>query len=290
MNKSLTIVFNSFFSEKHLNRVLKNLKKYRVIIIENSQDIVLKLKLEKKYKNVNVIIPNKNLGLAKGYNVGIKNAKTKYVFLNNPDLEISNKSIDQLLSHAKKIKKFGIIAPVYDDEKVYKNYGSDPTNREKELEYLKKNKIKSVNWIDNNFFINKNQIKKSLFDEKYFLYFETLDFCLNLKRKKKQLLVSKKIKIKHYGSKSTDDKYKDVVELTRAWHYNWSKFYYYRKNFNYVYAVRKITPNLIQAIKKIIINMFKLNKHDVYVSIVEIYGILSSMLCLRSFYRPSINS
>tara|TARA_B110000971_G_C20035066_1_gene513709 strand:- start:18 stop:890 length:873 start_codon:yes stop_codon:yes gene_type:complete len=290
MNKSLTIVFNSFFSEKHLNRVLKNLKKYRVIIIENSQDIVLKLKLEKKYKNVNVIIPNKNLGLAKGYNVGIKNAKTKYVFLNNPDLEISNKSIDQLLSYAKKIKKFGIIAPVYDDEKVYKNYGSDPTNREKELEYLKKNKIKSVNWIDNNFFINKNQIKKSLFDEKYFLYFETLDFCLNLKRKKKQLLVSKKIKIKHYGSKSTDDKYKDVVELTRAWHYNWSKFYYYRKNFNYVYAVRKITPNLIQAIKKIIINMFKLNKHDVYVSIVEIYGILSSMLCLRSFYRPSIKS
>ena len=290
MNKSLTIVFNSFFSEKHLNRVLKNLKKYRVIIIENSQDIVLKLKLEKKYKNVNVIIPNKNLGLAKGYNVGIKNAKTKYVFLNNPDLEISNKSIDQLLSYAKKIKKFGIIAPVYDDEKVYKNYGSDPTNREKELEYIKKNKIKSVNWIDNNFFINKNQIKKSLFDEKYFLYFETLDFCLNLKRKKKQLLVSKKIKIKHYGSKSTDDKYKDVVELTRAWHYNWSKFYYYRKNFNYVYAVRKITPNLIQAIKKIIINMFKLNKHDVYVSIVEIYGILSSMLCLRSFYRPSIKS
>ena len=74
MNKLLTIVFNSYYSKKNLYRVLKNLKKYPIIIIENSLDIDLKSELEKKYKNVKVFIPKENLGLAKGYNLGIKKA------------------------------------------------------------------------------------------------------------------------------------------------------------------------------------------------------------------------
>ena len=51
-----------------------------------------------------------------------KKAKTKYVFLNNPDIEINNKSIQNLLICAKKIKNLGIISPVYKKEKVYRNY------------------------------------------------------------------------------------------------------------------------------------------------------------------------
>ena len=113
-----------------------------------------------------------------------------------------------------------------------------------------------------------------------------MDFCLNLKRKKNKLLVFKNLKFKHFGSKSTDRKYKNVVSLTRAWHYNWSKFYYYKKNYNYFYALKKIFPNLIQAIKKIIINIFKLNSFSIYLSVIEIYGIISAILCLKSFYRP----
>ena len=76
MNKLLTIVFNSYYSKKNLYRVLKSLKKYPIIIIENSLDADLKSELEKKYKNVKVVIPKENLGLAKGYNLGIKKAKT----------------------------------------------------------------------------------------------------------------------------------------------------------------------------------------------------------------------
>jgi N-acetylglucosaminyl-diphospho-decaprenol L-rhamnosyltransferase len=289
MNKNLTIIFNAYFSNKNLYRVLKTLKKYKVIIIENSLDKKLKLDLEKKYSNVNVVIPNKNLGLAKGYNLGIKCAKTKYVFLNNPDIEISNHSINQLILCAQKIKKFSIISPIYDDEKIFKNYSGEQSIKNKDY-FFSKNKIRSVNWMDNNFFIDRQKIKKDLFDENYFLYFETLDFCFNLKKKYNDLFISKKIKFKHYGSMSTDIKYQDIVYLTRAWHYNWSKFYYYRKNFNYIYALRKILPNLIQAIKKVLINAVKFNKFYTYLSLIEIYGIMSSILCLKSFYRPKIEN
>ena len=50
MNKDLTIVFNSYFSGKNLYRILKDLKKYKIIIIENSLDKKLKKDLEKNTK------------------------------------------------------------------------------------------------------------------------------------------------------------------------------------------------------------------------------------------------
>jgi len=286
MNKLLTIVFNSYFSRESLKKVLKNLNNYKVIIIENSLELSLKLELEKKYKNVRVVLPKENLGTAKGFNLGIKLATTKYVFINNPDIKINAASINQLLLCAQRIKKFALLAPTYSIEKIHKNYDNKGQKIKNSSLTFKKYNILSVNWIDNNFLVNKKLIKKKFFDENFFLYFETIDFCLNLRRKKMDLLVSKKIKFKHYGSKSTDVKYKDVVTLSRAWHYNWSKFYYYRKNFSYIYAVARILPNFIQAIKKIFINLVTLNGFNLYLSFIEIYGIISSMLCLNSFYRP----
>ena len=277
MNNLLTIVFNSFHSEKLFTKILKNLKQYKILIIENSLNNLVKINFEKKYKNVKVIIPKKNLGLAAGYNLGIKKSKTKYVFLNNPDIEISNLSINKLLNLTKKIKKFAILSPTYKNETIHKNYSKYEIKINKNLS--------SVRWIDNNFLIDKSQIKKQLFDEKFFLYFETIDFCLNLYRKNKKLFVMKNIKFKHYGSKSVDVKFNNLVKKTRAWHYNWSKFYYYKKNFNYIYGLSKIFPNLLRALKYSFLNIFKLNFNNFLIHLIEVYGIACSILCLPSFYR-----
>ena len=100
MNKDLTIVFSSYQSHRHLEKFIEQFSKnFKIIIIENSLDYKIKLFLEKKSKNVKVIIPKENLGLAKSYNLGLKNAKTKYVFLNNPDLQIDIKSINKNTKH-----------------------------------------------------------------------------------------------------------------------------------------------------------------------------------------------
>ena len=120
IKKDLTIVFNSYYSEKQLSIVLKKLCDYKIIIIENSKDENIKKRLEKKFKNIQVLIPSDNLGLANGYNLGIKKTNSKYIFLNNPDIQITNTSIKKLYLLAKKLKKFGIIAPVYKNEKVFK--------------------------------------------------------------------------------------------------------------------------------------------------------------------------
>ena len=119
---SVTLVFVTYYSHKHVYRLCKSLNsKFKIIIIENSLDKNLKIKMEKKYKNVKIIIPRKNLGIAASYNIGIKESKSKYVYLNCPDMSITNNSLNELIKCAEKLKNFGLIAPNYVDTKIYNN-------------------------------------------------------------------------------------------------------------------------------------------------------------------------
>ena len=86
-----------------------------------------------------------------------------------------------------------------------------------------------VDIIDNCFFINKKKLKDCFFDEKFFYTSKLLIFCKKLRDHNLKLFVCNKIKFHHPGSKSTDKKFNNIVSLTRAFHYNWSKFYFLKK-------------------------------------------------------------
>ena len=80
-NDKLTVIIVSF----HSNQIIENLinvieKNIKVLVIENSLDKKLKIDLEKKFENVQVIIPIKNLGNGAGINLGFSLAKTKFSF------------------------------------------------------------------------------------------------------------------------------------------------------------------------------------------------------------------
>ena len=150
---SITLIFGAYYSHRHVYRICKKIdKKFKIIIIENSLDQKLKKNIEKKYNNVEIIIPEKNLGLAKSYNIGIKNSKTKYVYLNCPDMDISNKSLNELIECAKKLKKFGILAPNYINTSIFNNYVGKNFTPKTEPAKIKKFKLKEVKLIDNSFF------------------------------------------------------------------------------------------------------------------------------------------
>ena len=60
MNKILTIVIPSYKSKpKIIDHVKKISKRIQIIIVENSEDKILKSFLEKKYKNVKVFLKKK---------------------------------------------------------------------------------------------------------------------------------------------------------------------------------------------------------------------------------------
>jgi GT2 family glycosyltransferase len=287
-----TFVFISFHSEAHINSLVSGIeKKYPIIIVENSLNVDLKNELEKKYDNVKVIIPPKNNGISVGYNIAIKESKTNFVFLNPADIVLSDKCIEDLEECVSKIKDFAILAATYDDETVYKNYdiwNSEALTTNFSDETYKKYKIKEVDFIDNAFIINKSNFEDiSFFDEKFFMYYETMDFCTRARRANKKIYVSDKIKFTHYGGQSTDlKKFSHEYSLSKSWHYCWSKFYYFKKNFGYFYALRKIFPNFLRSMKRMII--CKLYRKDKELSIYknEFLGIVNSILNKPSNYRP----
>ena len=76
-----TVVIVSFKSFHIIEEHIKAIdKKNKIIIVENSLDKDLKLKLEKNYSNVTVIIPEENLGYGRALNLGIEKSLSKFVF------------------------------------------------------------------------------------------------------------------------------------------------------------------------------------------------------------------
>ena len=137
------------------------------------------------------IIDNRaNLGFAKGVNQGIKAALkdptiTHFLLLNN-DLHISFGNLQQLLLTFSKISSAGIVAPILHHTKGY-DWGGR-FNRWTGLVKHKNwdNKPKTVLSVDHvagaAMLIPRAVIERvGLLDERYFLYYEDLDFCLRVK-------------------------------------------------------------------------------------------------------------
>ena len=286
-----TIVFLSFHSETHIKRLVSSIKKkYPIIIIENSLNIKLKKELEEKYDNVKVIIPTKNIGISAGYNLGIRESKTNFVKLTSADINLTNESLQDLEDCISKMKIFAILGPTYDDETTYKNYGiwkPEKLTTSFEDKVFEEYKVTEVDFVENDFVVNKKDLEDlDFFDEDIFMYYETMDLCKKIRTKNKKIYACKKIKFTHYGGSSVNSKFSDLYTLNRSWHYNWSKFYYFKKNFGYFFAIRKIFPNFIRAIKKMIICKICSKQKEYLSHKQELLGILASILNKPSSYRP----
>ena len=286
-----TIVFLSFHSELHIKRLVFDIKKkYPIIIIENSLNVKLKKELEEKFDNVKVIIPPKNIGISAGYNLGIKESKTNLVFLNPTDIAITNKCLENLEECISKIKDFTLLAPTYDDESVYKNYeifDQEKINTSFKSEIFEKYQVNEVDFIDNDFILNKKHFENiGFFDENIFLYYETMDLCKKARLANKKIYVCNKIKFSHYGSQSVSSNFSHKIALSRSWHYNWSKFYYFKKHFGYFFALRKIFPNFLRSLKRLLISRIHNKKIEYSLHKAELSGIMTSVFNKPSDYRP----
>ena len=78
--KDLTIIFVSFYSKNLIEKPISQINdEIPIIVVENSMDVSLK-KLESKYPNVTVIIPDENTGNGGGANIGLRLAKLNMLF------------------------------------------------------------------------------------------------------------------------------------------------------------------------------------------------------------------
>jgi len=284
----LTILFQLFHSEHLVEELIKNIpSEIPTIFIESSKNFKLKHDIESKYKNIRVIIPDTNEGFSAGMNLGIKNSNTNFVFLNPPDEIITKECINKLLDCIKKFKDFALLAPTYEDESIYQNYRIFSKKNNVEDETLKKYGGKEVDFVDGTFIINKSKLEKiGYFDENFFLYFEVLDLSRRITQAGEKMFVCDKIKFVHLGGKSHNPKYNLHAKLNRNWHYNWSKFYFYKKHHGYFYGLRKTLKTFIKSFFKMLFCILKNDKKEFELYKAEFTGLTNAYLLKKSSFRP----
>jgi N-acetylglucosaminyl-diphospho-decaprenol L-rhamnosyltransferase len=280
--KDLCIIIVSFRSKTKTLELIKKLDKaIEVIIVENSQDKSLKLLIEKKYKNIKVLIPPQNNGFSWALNLAVKKTNKKYVMHLSTDNNVTNSQIIQLLNKANEIKNFGAITP-----KLYKQDYKDLI-----IHNNKTQGLTEVSFNDGCIMLMKKSIMKKVnyFDSNIFLYFEDNDYYQKCMDANLPIFMYDKVTIKHEGSSSIEKNLMHEFKKIRNWHFCWSKFYYFKKHHGYLKGLSKTFPNLRRSIKNIIYCFLTLDFKYIAYHYVELEGLLCSYLNLKPFYRISKN-
>ena len=284
-SNNLTFVIVTFNSKKVIYDCLNSLPKdFHKLIIENSSDEELKKELEQNYDKTEVVL-SKNIGMGAGNNLGIIKSNTQYVYVLNPDVTLKHDTILNINNSISELDNFAILSPASDNP--------DYPNYKKNLNKSKNNDnstIKDVEEIDGySMIINKNFfINNIFFDEKFFMYLENVDLCLRTKKNNGKLLIIMKSKIHHLGAQAVDDKYTEEVELSRNWHWMWSRFYFNKKHRGIIVSFLLGLISLLGNFLKYTIYMITFNKkRNIYR--MRMSGIINSLLGRQSWYRPEIN-
>ncbi len=210
----LSIIIVNYKTPELVDACVASIKKYppkfsyEVIVIDNSND---------------------NVGFAKGNNKGIKKAKGEYVLLLNSDTSVKKGSLDKLLEFAKSKKDAGVVGArlLNSDGSIQDSVFHFPTlgNALREFWFGEKNvfgqyapKTNEPTIVDSvvgaAFLITPEALKKvGGLNEKYFMYFEDLDYCRKVKKVGLKVYYLPAAEIVHYLGKSGEG----LVEKTDQW-------------------------------------------------------------------------
>ena len=138
-------------------------------------------------------------------------------------------------------------------------------------------------------FFNISKFKKNFFDENFFLYFEEIDLCKDLKKRGGKIYLSNKIVIDHLGASSVKKNQNFELEKNRNWHWMWSTFYFHKKHKGFMIALIIISPKIFSSLIKIVFYQIIFNKEKRNIFICRLNGIINSILGKKSWYRPSLD-
>ena len=284
--KDITAVITSFKSENKIRKCLNSIdKECNVINVENSNNLEHKKNIEKEFNNVKCILAGENLGYGRANNIGLKEVKTKYALILNPDTEIFPKTLEKFLEVAKQKPDFAIIGPnIFKDKKNYNDEEKYPINETIILDIRAVTTVKGFAM-----FLNLSEFKEvGFFDERIFIYLEEIDLCTRLSKKNKKIYWSANIPIYHEGGQSHDSSINNQMELSRNWHWMWSTFYYNKKYKGFIISLLIILPKLISSFLKILIYSLFFNRKKRGIYFQRLSGLLNAIVGKSSWYRPKV--
>lgn len=229
MAKNIYIVIVSYRNFRDVEVCLKSLEKInkknlvlKTIIVDNSTRGFPADKLKKLFPAVWYLSNQKNIGFGAANNIGIRLAlknKADYILLLNPDTkaDYDKDFLPKMTKFMESNPRVGAVGPCLVHpvlEKIYYDYGgyvNKKLARASHLNQVKKSKQKFF-WRD---FVSAacmlakaDVFQKVMFDERYFLYLEDVDFCMQLKQNEYKIANLSTAYVWHRGSTSVSEKEK----------------------------------------------------------------------------------
>ena len=215
--------------ESVLNSSFKN---FKIILIDNESQKDLSHEF-KKNKKIYIIKNEKNEGFARANNQGIKYSLKNgfdYILLLNNDTLIKNNLLGSLIKQSNSLNQ-KIIQPLilnYDGSKIWnaggtinKFFGTFKTYKKGESFKNFKTNLDLTDWFTGCCVLIKSEIFTDIgyFDERFFAYYEDVDFSIRLKSKGYSVAMMNDSYLQHFESASSKSSNQNEGNLSSYVHY-----------------------------------------------------------------------
>jgi len=223
--------------------VYKSISKlsFEVIVVDNgSQDGSVEALKKLRFKNLKIISNEKNLGFAKANNIGITIAKGKYILLLNSDTEVKKRVIDKMVEFGKGKDDVGVVGAklLNKDGSLQESVFNLPTLTRVVRQYwfgqkglLDKLSPKGEQPVEVEAVVGaallitpRARKEVGILSEKYFMYFEDLDYCRRVRKAGMKVYFLPSAEIYHYHGASgrkiinNGEQWRRLVPSSKAYH------------------------------------------------------------------------
>jgi N-acetylglucosaminyl-diphospho-decaprenol L-rhamnosyltransferase len=238
----LSIIIVSFNTRQETQECLKSIREHagnishEIFVVDNDSKDGSAEMVNHEFPYVQLIRHSTNKGFAGGNNPALEKAKGRYVLLLNSDALLTKDSLSNALSHMDENPKIGVLggkllnldgtlqpsarmlpSPVNKILHVTglasKFSGSKWFGRA-DFSWWDYSRPLSVGWVVGAFFLIRKETLSEVgfLDERYFLYFEEIDFCLRVKRAGWDVVCYPHVEIIHWGGKSSSSVSEELSE------------------------------------------------------------------------------
>jgi GT2 family glycosyltransferase len=240
----LSIIILNHNSQKLVKNLLASIIacefswQFEIIVVDNGQPGVLAKEI-KAYSSHVSLLEVENKGYAHGNNYGIRQAEGEHILILNPDIFISQQAIAKLLEFMDSNAKIGMVGPkLMNADGTYQN--SCTRYPDWHLPFFRRTRLskteKGKKWLSNYLYLDYNHkepkevdalfgacwlIRRQaidevgLLDERYFMYFEDLDWCRQFKSKSWQIWYQPLAEVIHFHHRDSAEKNGVAGALTK---------------------------------------------------------------------------
>lgn len=222
-----------------------------VLVIDNASSDGSAGLVQEKFPQVHLIANPSNAGFTIACNQGIAGSSGRYVLLLNPDTELQPGALPLMVDYLREHPEVALLGP-----QLLNPEGSVQSSRRRfpslatalvestpiqwrlfpELPLLRhfsyldlpEGEVQEVDWVTGACLLIRRETLSQigLLDERYFMYFEELDWCLRAKRAGWKIMYLPTAKVVHHAGKSSEQ---DLAR--RHIRFNDSKCKYYTKHY-----------------------------------------------------------